>query len=142
MNRLSPTQARRVAYDQAKRAGCTCRPAIAYRPSKIVEVAHDADCPLSNAGQTAALAVTRGDSLLPVTLDLTGAIDLALRGDVMVMGVDEGVIVVPDSLDVPPMIAEFCDIERITRPDGRVVRICSIPDDQVEAMLAQVGGAR
>lgn len=87
------------------------------------------------------MAVTRGDTLLPVTLDLTGAIELALRCDVMVMGVAEGVIVVPDSVDVPSMIAKLCDIERITRPDGRVVRICSIPDDQVEAMLAQVGGA-
>ena len=83
-----------------------------------------------------------GGGAVPVTLDLTGAIELALRGDVMVLGVAEGVIVVPDSVDVPPTVAEWCDIERITRPDGRVVRICSIPDEQVEAMLAQVGGTR
>lgn len=133
---MKPTAARRAAYDQAKAAGCTCRPDIAYRPSGMVDVRHDADCPLVDAGQT---AVVVAGGVMPVAVDLTGAIDLALRGDVMVMGAAEAVVIVPDTVDVPPMIAEFCDITRIAR-NGRSVAVCSISDEMAAHMLRQGRG--
>lgn len=137
MNRLSPTDARRAARAQAVAAGCVCRPEIASRPTGVVEVRHDRWCRLAIAGPTA-IAVTVGGNLVPVVVDLAAGIELAERIGVMVLDSATATLIVPDGVVVPPMIAEWADITRVPRPDGRAVRICTISDEQVDVM----GGAR
>lgn len=125
---LSPTQARRDAYANAKRMGCTCRPDIISRPHGVTEVRHDDDCPLAGTGT---VLTPVGGEMIPTAFELGQAINLAVDGDTIVISVAEGVVVVPDSRDVPPLVAEFCDIVKVDRGDGRVARICSIPDNAI-----------
>lgn len=137
--RLSPTEARRAAYDHAKRIGCTCRPDIAYRPPGVVEVAHDADCPLASAGQIMAIS---GAGLLPTSSTIAAAIEVALQAGVITMSAPDAALVVPDGIDVPPMVAEFAEIVRL-EVDGRIVRICTIDDATAMHMGRNlIGGAR
>lgn len=140
MSALNGRDARRAAYEQAKAAGCTCRPSIATLPSGLIQVRHDEWCPLVHAGQTAVLVVPDRAGMQQTVHDLSHAIDLAERSAAIVMCVAEAALIVPPSIDVPPTVAEFAEIVRVERPGG-TVRICTLSDETAMAMMpAAMGG--
>lgn len=69
---------------------------------------------------------------------LDRAIDSAIRDDVVVvLNGDEPAIVWPNPDQVPPMLREWCDIDRVTRR-GHTVEVMTIPDESVGFLLGQM----
>lgn len=77
--------------------------------------------------------------MTPVLFDADTAITVAVNTNTMVMAMfgDEPLIVIPAGTDVPPFVAEFCDIDTVHRLDGSTVKLATIPDDVALQMFGR-----
>lgn len=114
----------------ARAQGCRCRPDVVLHTNSIgADMYHQGGCPLEHAGTTVSCIVPRGGTDgTPVLFAIDAAIDVAVQAKTMVIAMlaDEAITIIPDSVDVPPSIAEFCDIQTVTRLDGSMVRLATI----------------
>lgn len=134
-----PHNRHRAHVALARAQGCRCRPDVVLKVDGIgATIYHEAVCPLEHRGTTVSCIVPRGGSDgTPVLFDLDAAIDVAVRAKTMVMAVlaDEPVSIIPEGVDIPAAMAEFCDIQIVTRLDGSTIRLATIGDDVVASMV-------
>lgn len=134
-----PQHRRRAHRAVARAQGCRCQPDVVVHVDGIgADMFHERGCALEHAGTKVSVIVQRGGVDLPVLFDADAAIDLAVSMGTLVLAVvgDDPVMIAPAGVDLPPLAAEWCNVETVTRLDGATVRLATIPDEAVAAMTA------
>ncbi len=115
--------------------GCTCDPEVDFEAERTV-CRHDTTCPLRDAGSSVFVEVD-GQAI-----DVTPAVDLAIKSDMTIVAALEGVIVVPDSQQAPETLGVYCDSAVAYRPGGRTATVYKLTDTVIAGLEAQIGGDR
>lgn len=120
-----------MIVELAKRQGCTCTPGVMFTSSGV-RVAHDADCPMVDAGLSALYRSDDGD-----VHDLAALIEVARHAGATVVAAKESVLIVPDGVDVAPTVPATCHATRL-----RDVTVYELRADVVADLVRQMRGGR
>lgn len=113
--------------------GCTCDPDVTIEDERTV-CQHDTTCPLRDAGSSVFVTVDGS------VVDVTPAVDLAIRANTTVVAAAEAVVVVPDSCQAPDTLDVFCDSAVAYRPGGRTATVYKLSDAVVADLERQIRG--